>query len=173
MGWNQLQNNILQNNILPSVRMELSCSFISSSNSSMFILVMDISETSAVPGWLGQSLELQSQTTLSLSNKSEQILCLNCVRIYECTYSHLSRRESILSGQCPAMFLKVRRLLLDSFLFAALERWQTKDKAVKTNFCNVFVMLILPGKGRYLQATVKVCLHSLAVLYKVILFKYV
>lgn len=74
--------------------MELSCSFISSSNSSVeFIFVHDFSETSSVLDWMGQSLEMWSQSTLSLSNKSEQILCLNGVQIPECTYNLLSREE--------------------------------------------------------------------------------
>lgn len=91
MGWNQLQNNPL-----PSIKTELSCSFISSTTSRVeFILVhvMDFSETSPVLDQLAQSLELLSQSTLSLSNESEQILYLNGVQISECTYSHLSRRE--------------------------------------------------------------------------------
>lgn len=70
--------------------------------------------------WLGQSLELQSQSALSLIDKSERILCLNGVQISECTYGLLSRGEEILSGRCPAMFLEAGRVLLDSF--AALER---------------------------------------------------
>lgn len=86
-------------------------------------------------GWLGQSLELQSQSALSLIDKSERILCLNGVQISECTYSLLSREEEILSGQCPAMFLEVRRVLLDSVF--PLQLWKgekPKKRLSRQNF---------------------------------------
>lgn len=65
------------------------------------------------------------------------------------------------------MFLKVRRVLLDS----SFPLQHCKEKTLKTKFCNIFFMLTLPGKGRYLQATVRVYLHSLVMLYKEILLK--